>query len=110
LYIPDIAVFLTESRIKTADGSLENPHTVIEVLSPGTEKKDRNEKLKNYQQIDSVQECLLIAQDCYKIEQYLREGKTKWTVKVYDSQHDTLILTVGVKVQLSELYKETDWA
>jgi Uma2 family endonuclease len=108
--IPDLAFTLKNNEVYDENGALENPHSIIEVLSPSTEKKDRNEKKEAYQSIESLQEYVLIAQDSYKIEQYLRQGKTKWTVKIYDNANETCVLTVGVKIKLNDLYKNTDWA
>jgi Uma2 family endonuclease len=108
--IPDLTFTLKSDEIYDANGALQNPISIIEVLSPSTEKKDRNEKKEAYQSIESLQEYVLIAQDSYKIEQYLRQGKTKWTVKVYDKANETCVLTVGVKIKLNDLYKNTDWA
>jgi hypothetical protein len=48
---------------------------------------------------------VLVSQDCHKIEQFLRKGKTDWTVKVYTEKKESCILTVGVKISLEELYK-----
>jgi Uma2 family endonuclease len=110
LLIPDLTFTVRSKELFNGQACLENPHSIIEVLSPSTEKKDRNEKAEAYKGIESLQEYVLIAQDSYKIEQYLRKGKTKWTVKIYDSENDTCILTVGVKIKLNELYKNTDWA
>jgi Uma2 family endonuclease len=108
--IPDLAFTLSGGTLSESKTALENPISIIEVLSPSTEKKDRNEKKEAYQSIESLQEYVLIAQDSYKIEQYLRQGKTKWTVKVYDKANETCVLTVGVKIKLNDLYKNTDWA
>lgn len=103
--IPDLTITLLNDREFTPSGALKNPISIIEVLSPATEKKDRNEKKEEYQRITNLQEYILIAQDSYKVEQYLRTGKTSWIVKVYDSADQTCILTVGVKIQLSKLYQ-----
>jgi Uma2 family endonuclease len=108
--LPDLTFTLQNNRAYDATGALENPISVIEILSPSTEKKDRNEKMEAYKSIDSLQEYVLIAQDSYKIEQYLRQGKTAWTVKIYNQASDSCILTVGIKIKLNDLYKNTDWA
>lgn len=106
--IPDLTITLLNNRKFDDTGALKNPFSIIEVLSPATEKKDRNEKKEEYQQIPSLQEYVLIAQDSYKIEQYLRTGKTSWTLKVYDSADQTCVLTVGVKVKLNKLYQNVN--
>jgi len=105
--IPDLTFTLRRSEIYQ-EGQLVNPTSIIEVLSPSTEKKDRHEKKEEYQALESLQEYVLIAQDKYKIEQYLRKGKTDWIVKIYDSLDQSCILTVGVKVTLNELYQNIE--
>jgi len=107
--VPDLVVTLLSEEDLSARSILKNPHTIIEVLSPSTEKKDRKEKKKEYMSIDSLQEYILIAQNGYKIEQLIRKNKTSWIMKVYDSQEQTCILTVGVKIKLNELYKNVNW-
>ena len=107
-YIPDLTITLF-GKEEYEKGYLTNPHSIIEVLSPSTEKKDHEEKKKEYLSIDSLQEYILIAQNGYKIEQLIRKNKTSWIMKVYESQEQTCILTVGVKIKLNELYKNVDW-
>lgn len=102
--IPDLVVQLVDSPISD-NGISEKPLTIIDVLSKSTAKKDKTQKKKEYQAIPSLQEYILISQNEHKIEQYLREGKTKWILKVYDSADDTCVLTVGVKIKLSKLYQ-----
>jgi len=107
-YIPDITFVLKRNKIYDDNGGLENPISIIEILSPSTEEKDRNQKKEDYQSIESLQEYVLISQDAYKIEQFLRKGKTSWITKIYDQADHTCILTVGVKIKLKELYQQTD--
>jgi Uma2 family endonuclease len=108
--IPDVTFTVSRKERFDGKGHLENPISIIEVLSPSTEKKDQNEKKEEYQKIGSLQEYVLIAQDSYKITQYIREGKTKWIAKIYDSKDQTCVLTVGIKIYLKKLYEESDWA
>ena len=108
-YVPDLAITLQDSRIYDDNGHLTNPKSIIEILSPSTQKKDRTEKKAYYQSLESLEEYLLISQDTYKIEQFLRKGKTDWIVKVYDSVEQTCIMTVGVKLKLSDVYQNTNW-
>ncbi|TAD96537.1 MAG: Uma2 family endonuclease, partial [Bacteroidetes bacterium] len=73
-FVPDITFTLVEEEIYDENGHLENPYSIIEFLSPSTERKDRNEKKEDFLANESLQEYVLISQDCYKIEQFLREG------------------------------------
>lgn len=53
---------------------LLNPKLVIEILSPSTERYDRNKKFRGYQAIESLDEYILISQDEKLIEQFARDG------------------------------------
>jgi len=108
-YVPDITVTLKKNEIYDTEGALENPISIIEILSPSTEKKDKNQKKKDYQSIASLQEYILISQNSYKITQFLREGKTDWIMKIYDQENQTCLMTVGVKIDLKKLYKDIDF-
>ncbi|TAE02627.1 MAG: Uma2 family endonuclease, partial [Bacteroidetes bacterium] len=70
--IPDVTFTLLENTQYNEFGQTENPISIIEVLSPATEEKDRNQKKIEYQNNENLQEYVLISQDSYKIEQFLR--------------------------------------
>ena len=55
-----------------------NPTLVVEVLSPSTADYDRGEKREHYQQIPSLREIVLVAQDQRLIEVY-RRGNDGWS-------------------------------
>jgi Uma2 family endonuclease len=94
LYPNDMRVKVTSSRLYTypdvviACGepqfedeyvdTLVNPTLVIEVLSESTESYDRGKKFGYYRTIESLAEYLLIAQDEYKIEQYIKQADKRW--------------------------------
>lgn len=57
-----------------------NPSVIIEVLSDSTEDYDRAKKWECYQQIASLRQYLLVAQDEVRVETYRREAETApWT-------------------------------
>jgi len=96
---PDITISLIQTE-EFEKSSLVNPLSIIEVLSPSTQHKDLNEK-----KVPSLEEYILISQEEYKIQQFLRSGKTKWTMRVYDAQNQTCMMTVGVKIEMDKLYQ-----
>ncbi|MGE0072248.1 MAG: Uma2 family endonuclease [Thiomonas sp.] len=60
---------------------LTRPCLIAEVLSPGTERIDRREKLLSYISLPSVQDVLLIAQDAPAIEIHRR--RNDWHAEVH---------------------------
>lgn len=79
-YYPDLQIsckkdLFPKSHVETA------PKLIIEVLSPSTMRYDRTEKLYAYQQLESLEEYVLIAQDQQYVEIYRRE--TQWQREIY---------------------------
>jgi len=53
----------------------QSPCLIIEVLSESTERIDRREKMLAYQTLPSLQEYVLVAQDCRQVEIYCRRNE-----------------------------------
>ena len=62
---PDILIVCGEPEFPDAETTdvLLNPSAIVEVLSPSTEKYDRGSKFRQYQQIETLKEIVLVAQD-----------------------------------------------
>src|SRR5215468_3741925 len=60
-----------------------NPIVIVEVLSKSTEAYDRGEKREHYQQIASLREYVLVAQDRREIEVYARLEGSIWQRSVH---------------------------
>lgn len=58
--------------------TLLNPNVIIEVLSTSTEAYDRGRKFEHYQQIVSLAEYVLVAQEPYRIEVFIRQSGGQW--------------------------------
>ncbi len=80
---------------------------IAEVLSPSTEKTDRNEKLKEYSKIPSVQYYLLVSQEETVIELYKRNGNI-FEYSFYTEKTDIIDLPFfDIKLTLDDIYKNT---
>lgn len=89
---PDVLVVCDEPRFE--DSSLDtllNPTVLVEVLSPSTEAYDRGEKFSHYRHLESLQEYILVAQNCIRVEHYLRQGQ-KWLLTEFDELVDIVRL------------------
>ena len=60
---------------KSLGEAITNPRVVVEVLSKSTELRDRNERFALFQQLDSLEEYVLGAQDERRIEVRKRDGR-----------------------------------
>jgi Uma2 family endonuclease len=104
---PDITVYcgepiLTDSYFDT----LTNPTLLIEVLSPSTAAYDRGTKLEHYRRLESLRECLFVAQERPKIEQYTRQEDPKsWLLtELTDLAASIVLPSIGCQVPMTEVY------
>ncbi len=103
---PDIVVVCGPGEFDSNDSdTLVNPTAIIEVLSPSTEKYDRGAKFRNYKQIPSLKEYILVAQDEALIDRYIRQADGSWALVSFVGLDDTLVFTsVQASVPLAEVY------
>ena len=103
---PDVVVVCGEPAfLDDRTDVILNPAIVVEVLSPSTEKYDRRTKLRHYQQIPSVREIVLVAQDEPFCERFARQADGSWTVTTAVRMDDELTFpAVPARVRLSDIY------
>ena len=58
-------------RDRESPTHITNPTVIVEVLSPSTEDYDRGEKREHYQQLESLQEYVLLAQSRLRVAGFL---------------------------------------
>jgi len=101
-YYPDIVVRCGHNESTVNEFSLTDPKVIIEVLSPSTQRFDRGDKRLAYQQIPSLCDYILVAQDSVFVEQFLSNDAA---VKL-ESDADVLsIESLQFSIQLSEIYR-----
>ena len=87
--------------------TIDNPILIIEVLSPSTQIVDRNQKLREYRQVPSLQEYLLISQHEPRIEQYLRQTNDSWLYKdVVGLDKQIKIPALNCTLALADVYRK----
>jgi Uma2 family endonuclease len=103
---PDVVVACEEELFDDAENdTLLNPVVIFEVLSESTEAYDRGKKFEHYQHIESLKEYLLVSQDPYRVEQYVRQGERDWRYSEYHAAEDVLrIVVVGCELALRDVY------
>lgn len=84
---------------------LLNPTLIVEILSPTTEAFDRGMKWARYQQIESLREYLLVAQNAPRVELYTRQANDRWLLTIAKGLSAAIELSsIGCILSLSELY------
>lgn len=108
-FYPDVMVScgiaLDQTKLFITDAQL-----VIEVLSPSTEKVDRELKLKAYRKLPSLQEYVLVSQEQRQVELYRRGPDVGWTYLSFERDQVIKLESVGLKLPLRTLYAGTKLA
>lgn len=105
---PDLIITWAEPLFSD-DGAdtLLNPTIIIEVLSRSTEGYDRGKKFQHYRALRSLKEYLLITQDAYHIDQFVRQGEINWLLTEHDGPTATLHLpSIDCTLALADVYEK----
>ena len=105
-FYPDVVVVCGEPRFEDrAFDTLLNPIVLVEVLSPSTQAYDRGEKFKNYQQLTSLREYILVSQDEVRVERYRRQ-EVQWKLTEFRSLGSVLSLaSIECELSLDDIYR-----
>jgi Uma2 family endonuclease len=101
VYYPDIAVTCRPFDLRAY--WIDDPQIVIEVLSPSTMRTDLEEKLYNYQRIESLQEYVLVAQDAKLIQVHLR-ARDGWNFKTFAGEEPLELPSIGLVIPMADIY------
>jgi Uma2 family endonuclease len=102
---PDVVVTCTPASGRS-DVALD-PEIVVEVLSRSTQGFDRGAKLDAYQQIASLKQYGLVAQEEFRVSVFEREDGG-WRYRTLQDPADSLTFAVaGAKMSLAEIYEGT---
>lgn len=101
--LPDVMVVCGD--IEPGATSVDDPTVLVEVLSPGTEARDRFEKWLVYQQLPSLRHYVLVARDKPYLEVFDRTGPDWDGYRMIDGLDATLELAaIGAAIPLREIY------
>ncbi len=106
--IPDVAV-TPQKQILTKDNYLINPLIIFEVVSPSSVRTDYIDKLREYKELETLQEYIIVEQDKNLLVHYQRVSAAEWTEEKIETEKDFLYLpTVSVKLEISEIYADCE--
>ncbi len=111
-YYPDLSVVCGPSTYRGGNKHIiTNPVLVVEVLSPGTESKDRGEKFIRYQQIETLRSYLLVSQTEPRVELFERGENGHWDYTLIAGlDSGVAVPLLGVTLALSEIYDQVDFS
>ena len=108
---PDLTIICGELRRHAIDRiAATNPRVVIEVLSSSTEKYNRGKKFELYQQLESLEEYLLVAQEEPAITQLVRNDDGSWRYTLAHGPDSKLELScLPIQIPLSVIYRNVQF-
>src|SRR5215472_15076607 len=105
-FVADLAVTCTP--YERGEQLVKDPILIVEILSPGTERHDRQIKVPAYRDIASVEEILLIDSESIYAELLRREGGPWYSELVRGRDAILRISSVGLQIAMAELYEGID--
>jgi Uma2 family endonuclease len=103
---PDVVVTCDEQDLASTS-VLRSPLLVVEVLSPGTERKDRAEKFDWYRACPSIQEIVLVRTEHQLVEVYRRRSaERQWLLQIYGPGENIELKSLDLEVSMERIYEE----
>ncbi|HEX3150201.1 MAG TPA: Uma2 family endonuclease [Gemmataceae bacterium] len=108
---PDIVVVCGKAEYDSLDkDTLLNPVAIIEVLSPSTENYDRGAKFRQYEQLPSMKEYILVAQNEPVCERFVRQGDSDWLRTIVTGlAGELLFATLPVRIPMADIYNGVEF-
>jgi Uma2 family endonuclease len=106
----DVSIICSPILFDEVDSeTVQNPKVIIEILSPSTENYDRGRKFQAYRRIPSFDEYLLIAQDAIRVEHFVRQSASIWTMTEYT--HLAMLIqlsSIDVSISMASIYEDLE--
>lgn len=103
-YYPDLVVTCSDRDLQ-ARQIIQFPCLIVEVLSSSTAASDRGEKFRNYRNLNSLKEYVLIDSEKVSVECYRRgEGRT-WFYHPYSAGETLLLESLEIELGIDSLYE-----
>lgn len=84
---------------------VSNPSVVVEVLSPGTEAFDRDEKFEGYRSIPSLRHYVMVSSQRVLVEHYARVDDGGWLLRAYGVGESIAIRGPDITLNVDDLYR-----
>ena len=104
-YYPDAMLVCGEVEVESeSNGVVTNPAVVFEVLSPGTQGYDKDQKFLDYQTVPSVREIVFLSSERKIAERYERQSDGSWRYTAYVGDVRLPLGAAGIELDLARLY------
>lgn len=103
-FYPDVMVVCDDEQ--GDDYYTDKPAIIVEVLSKATRRMDKSTKLTAYKALPSLQEYVLIEQDCVDVEVFRRSAN--WLSEHYFLGDSVTLESVGLSVSVGDIYQRVN--
>lgn len=102
---PDVSVVCGGLERDPEDSNTAtNPVVIVEVLSPSTQRYDREEKAAHYRRIPSLAGYVLISQEEQRLEVFSRNADGSWTLR--EARNGAVELkAIGCSLAVADVYR-----
>lgn len=109
---PDVVVACDNPKFEDEHvDTLLNPTVIVEVFSESTAEFDRGAKFVYYRGIESLCECVLIAQDKRHVERFTRQSDSTWLLwETNDPQSTVELTSIACQLRVSDIYAKITFA
>jgi Uma2 family endonuclease len=104
---PDVTV-TCDQQDRGKKQMIRSPRLVVEVLSPGTERKDRTTKMKLYRACPTIEEYVLVNTRFPMVEIHRRENG-KWTYSVFEEGDEVTLASLDLHFPCATIYEDVDF-
>jgi Uma2 family endonuclease len=102
-YYPDVMVSCEKAQDRYYR---EQPVLIVEVLSDSTAKRDRGEKWRHYQTLESLREYVLVSQECMDVRVFRRDEAGTWQQNIYTDGAVIPLMSVELEIPIERIYDE----
>jgi Uma2 family endonuclease len=107
-YFPDVTVTCNPKDYQDDSTAVRSPRLIIEVLSPSTFARDRDEKFDAYLACPTVEEYMMVSSHHQRVEVYRRESAKEWAYTQYTAEQVVTLASVGLTIPVAEIYAQTE--
>ncbi len=104
-YYPDLVVSC-DRRDLEATKLIRYPKLVVEVLSPGTESKDRGKRFRELQRSETLQEYVLVDYESMLVECFRRSEGRFWIYEAFEEGEMLRLESLGFEMAIATLYED----
>lgn len=104
-YYPDVMVVCNPND-KVNNYYKTQPSVIVEVLSPSTRRFDKTHKRQMYQSLETLQQYVLVDQECAEIEVFNRQSG--WQADYFYPGDTIHFQSIDVAVTVEDIYYQVD--